>query len=280
MKERRLGLGLDALIGFTKNESEGGGVTQVGIEEIRPNPFQPRTEFDPAEIEALSKSIKTMGVLQPVVVRLHKGIYELIAGERRLRASKMAGLKTIPVVVKALDDNGMLKYALVENVQRKDLNPIEKAQAFRALMGSFRMTQEQISTELGLDRTTVSNFVRLLDLPSEIQEAISKGLITQGHARALLACKTSSEQVKILKKIVSEELSVREVEKLIYTNPARPKNGKRALSPLLQDIEQKMSETFGTKVRIKPKKKGGEIVVEYFSDDQLTLIMQVLGISV
>jgi ParB family chromosome partitioning protein len=281
MKERRLGMGLDALIGFSKTDTEtSNGVAQVAIEEIRANPFQPRTEFDPAEIEALSQSIKAMGVLQPVGVRLHKGIYELVAGERRLRAAKMAGLKTIPVVVKALDDNAMLKYALVENVQRKDLNPIEKAQAFRALMNSFKMTQEQISGELGLDRTTVSNFIRLLDLPREIQEAISKGLISQGHARALLACKNGSEQTKLLKKIVAEDLSVREVEKLVYANPTRTKNGKRALPPLLQEIEQKIGETFGTKVRLKSRKKGGEIVIEYYSDDQLTQIMQILGISV
>lgn len=281
MKERRLGMGLDALIGLSKTETESSaGVSQVSIDEIRPNPYQPRTEFDPEEIEALSRSIKSMGVLQPVVVRLHKGIYELIAGERRLRAAKAAGLQNIPVVVKALDDNGMLKYALVENVQRKDLNPIEKAHAFRSLMNSFKMTQEQISHELGLDRTTVSNFVRLLDLPHEIQDAISKGLITQGHARALLACKTPGEQGKMLKRIVSEELSVRDVEKLIYANPSRPKSGRRALPPLLQEIEQKIGETLGTKVRIKPKRKGGEIVVDYFSDDQLTLIMRALGITV
>jgi ParB family chromosome partitioning protein len=282
MKERRLGLGLDALIGLNRAEADGApSSSQVSIDEIRPNPFQPRTEFDPAEIEALAQSIKSMGVLQPVVVRLHKGIYELVAGERRLRAAKLAGLSTIPVVVRPLDDHAMLKYALVENVQRKDLNPIEKAHAFKALTTGFKMTQEQISSELGLDRATVSNFVRLLELPAEIQAAVSRGLITQGHARALLACKTSAEQAKLLKKTVSEELSVRELEKLIYGQPARPKAGRRALSPHLADIEQKLGEALATKVRLKPRRKGGgEIVVDYFTDDQLTQILQILNISV
>lgn len=276
-RERRLGRGLDALLGSTA-VGEGPG-EEIPIDEIRPNPYQPRIDFDPVEIETLANSIRKDGVLQPVVVRRSGGGYELVMGERRLRAAKMAGLTRIPAVIRQISDDRMLVSALVENVQRKDLNPVEKAQAFKHLADSG-MTQEAIAAEVGVDRATVANFLRLLDLPPEIREAVAKSLITPGHARALLAIKNPAQQRAILSKIVSDELSVRDVEKLAYPDARRARSGKRALPPALAEIEQKLAEAFSTKVRLKPGKKGGTIQIDYYDDRQLNSILQLLKISI
>ncbi|HLG42863.1 MAG TPA: ParB/RepB/Spo0J family partition protein [Planctomycetota bacterium] len=280
---RRLGMGLDALFGPIEADADPkGGVSEIELSKIRTNPFQPRSEFDPAEIEALAASIRESGLLQPVVVRPKDGRYELVAGERRMRAATAAGLKRIPAVVKELDDAAMLKMALVENIQRQDLNALEKAVAFRSLMQTFGYTQEKVAKELGMDRTTVANFVRLLELPAEIREAVGKGLITQGHARALLACPSAAEQAKLLRAIIKEELSVRETERRVYgkKKPAAPAaSGGRAVPPLIRDLEEKFTGLLGTKVSIRPGRKGGKIIVEYYSNDHLTGLMDQLGIA-
>lgn len=288
---RRLGMGLDALFGPSQDRAEepaaagvGAGVLEIPISDIRTNPFQPRTEFDAVEIEALAASIRESGVLQPVVVRIKDGRHELVAGERRLRAATAAGLKSVPAIVRDLDDAEMLKMALVENIQRQDLNPMEKAMAFRSLMQTFGYTQEKVAKELGMDRATVANFVRLLELPPEIREAVSKGLITQGHARALLACASSTEQARLLREIVKEGLSVRETERRIYG--AKPKKegaagsgAAKASPPLIRDLEEKFAGLLGTKVTIRPGRKGGKIIIEYYSNDHLGGLLDHFGIA-
>lgn len=285
---RRLGMGLDALFGSSHGSAEeagasgagaGAGVLEIPISDIRTNPFQPRTEFDPAEIEALASSIRESGVLQPVVVRIKEGRHELVAGERRLRAASAAGLKAVPAIVRNLDDSEMLKMALVENIQRQDLNPMEKAAAFRSLMQTFGYTQERVAKELGMDRTTVANFVRLLELPPEIREAVSKGLITQGHARALLACGSAADQAKLLRAIVKEGLSVRETERRIYGAKQKDAGGGKSKPPLIRDLEEKFAGLLGTKVTIRPGRKGGKIVIEYYSNDHLGGLLNHFGIA-
>lgn len=286
MKEsRRLGMGLDALIGGQAEDQPAVADQHINVSDIVPNPFQPRTEFDETELKQLAESMKGMGLIQPIVVRRVNGHYELVAGERRFRAAKLAGLTKLPAVVKQLDDKAMLRFALVENIQRKDLNPLEKARAFKELMSRFNYTQEQIAGELGIDRTTVSNFIRLLDLPAEIQEAIARGLIHQGHARALLAV-PNGEQVKLLREIVKNDLSVREVERIVYnkkpTNGHSNGNGKHSngtKDPQIADLEEKLEERFGTRCRIDLSKKGGTITIEFYSTDHLNNLLEQLGVS-
>lgn len=280
MKEsRRLGMGLDALIGGQTEEPAAD--QKIDIDAIVPNPFQPRTEFDEAELQQLAESMKGMGLIQPIVVRRVNGHYELVAGERRLRAARLAGLTKLPAVVKQLDDRAMLRYALVENIQRKDLNPLEKARAFRELMTRFNYTQEQIARELGIDRTTVSNFIRLLDLPAEIQEAIARGLIQQGHARALLAV-PADQQVKLLREIVQNELSVRQVERIVYNRKPAGGDGRASHAgkdPQIAALEEKLEERFGTRCRIQLSKKGGTITIEFYSTDHLNGLLQQLSVA-
>src|SRR5262249_13992056 len=209
---KRLGMGLGALIG---GEPEPVAVaapkpaeapSTMEINTIRPNPYQPRSEFDPKEIESLAESLKKDGLLQPVVVRpAGAGFYQLVAGERRWRAAKLAGLARIPVVVRQVEDRKMLELALVENIQRRDLNPMEKARAFKQLMTLNSWTQEQLADGLGMGRPTVANFMRLLELPVEVQDAVSKGTISMGHARALVAIDSRATQLQMLKQIIAED---------------------------------------------------------------------------
>src|SRR6187455_2890229 len=226
---KRLGMGLGGLIGgepepaaaVATKPAAAEPASTMEINTIRPNPYQPRTEFDTKDIESLAESLKKDGLLQPVVVRpAGAGFYQLVAGERRWRAAKLAGLARVPVVIRSVDDKKMLELALVENIQRRDLNPMEKARAFRQLMTLHSWTQEQLADALGMARPTVANFVRLLDLPLEVQEAVSRGTISMGHARALLAVTQRATMMQLLKQIVTDDLSVRAVEQLVTAKPA------------------------------------------------------------
>lgn len=275
---RRLGMGLDALLGPAESGTDPGeGLREIQVERIRPNPLQPRKEFDPEEIRSLAESIRSSGILQPVVVRPAVDGFELVAGERRWRAAKEAGLAKVPAVIRTVDDPGMFKMALIENLQRRDLNPIEKAEAFRALMTRFGCTQEALAAEMGLDRTTVANFVRLLDLPAEIREAVAKGLISQGHARAILAAGSPAEKVRLLRKIVRDGLSVREAERLAYAK--KPKNKRASTTPVFRDLEEKFTAVLGTRVRIQPGRKGGKIIIEYYSGEHLSGLLNQFGVA-
>ena len=279
---KRLGMGLGALIG---GEPEPVAVaapkpaeapSTMEINTIRPNPYQPRSEFDPKEIESLADSLKKDGLLQPVVVRpAGAGFYQLVAGERRWRAAKLAGLARVPVVVRQVEDKKMLELALVENIQRRDLNPMEKARAFRQLMTLNGWTQEQLADSLGMGRPTVANFLRLLDLPVEVQEAVSRGTITMGHARALLAVAQRGTMLQMLKKVVTEDLSVRELEKMVTTSPASASSKpSKKVEPWIQEFEQKLMDKLGVKVHITPD----AIVVPYDSKEQLTQVLRRLSV--
>jgi len=275
---KRLGMGLGALIGGGDLDpqpvTEPGGTLEIAA--IRPNPYQPRAEFDEKEIQALADSLKRQGLLQPVVVRkAGDGFYQLVAGERRFRAAKVAGLSRIPAVVRDVDDKRMLELALVENLQRKDLNPIEKARAFRQLMQLNNWTQEDLADAVGLARPTVANFLRLLELPPEIQEAVSRGTISMGHARALLGVSNRSTLMQVLRKILEEDLSVRAVEKLVSRKPA-PLAASRPTpkEPYLAELEQKLMDKLGFRVEIMPE----AIVIPYGSNGQLTSILRRLGV--
>jgi ParB family chromosome partitioning protein len=279
-------MGLGALIG---GESDGSVATApassenpltLDITTVRPNPFQPRQDFDEKEIDSLSESIKKQGLLQPVVVRpAGAGFYELVAGERRWRASRKAGLARIPAVVREVDDKRMLELALVENLQRRDLNPMEKARAFRQLMQLNSWTQEQLADAVALGRPTVANFLRLLEAPLEIQDAVARGILSLGHARALLAVAQRGQMLQLLKKAVEEDLSVRALEKMVTQNPAAKaaaagKSGSARREPYILELEQKLMDRVGAKVEILPE----AIVIPYGSNQQLNLILKRLGV--
>jgi ParB family chromosome partitioning protein len=246
------------------------------INTIRPNPYQPRSEFDTKEIESLAESLKKDGLLQPVVVRpAGAGFYQLVAGERRWRAAKLAGLARVPVIIREVEDKKMLELALVENIQRRDLNPMEKARAFRQLMTLNSWTQEQLADSLGMGRPTVANFLRLLDLPLEVQEAVSRGTISMGHARALLAVTQRGTMLQMLKKIVTDDLSVRALEKMVTASPAAESaKPTKKVEPWIQDFEQKLMDKLGVKVSITPD----AIVVPYSSKEQLTQVLRRLNV--
>jgi len=281
---KRLGMGLGALIGGFEKEtapppvpirpSDPSGAVAVAL--VRPNPYQPRTEFDEKEIASLSESIKRQGLIQPVVVRaIPGGLYELVAGERRLRAAKLAGLDKIPAIVRPVDDQKMLELALIENLQRRDLNPMEKARAFKALMTLNAWTQDSLADAVGLGRPTVANFMRLLEAPPEVQEAVSRGSITMGHARALLSISQKATMLNLLKRIIENDLSVREVEQSLTKKPSLAlvkSDGKR--SPHLQELEQKLMDKIGVKVEIQPD----AIRIPYDGNKQLSDILRRLGV--
>jgi len=279
---KRLGMGLGALIGgdsepaaATAVKTAPESVSTMEINTIRPNPYQPRTEFDSKEIESLSESLKKDGLLQPVVVRpAGAGFYQLVAGERRWRAAKLAGLARIPVVVRQVDDKKMLELALVENIQRRDLNPMEKARAFKQLMTLNSWTQDQTADSLGMARPSVANFIRLLELQLEVQEAVSRGAITMGHARALAGVTQRANQISLLKQIVEQDLSVRALEKLIGPKSGGPSKSAKKAEPYLKEFEQKLMDKLGVRVQIQPD----SIVISYASKEELTRVLKRLDV--
>lgn len=263
-------MGLDALLPSNGDAH----FDEVDIKEIEPNPFQPRQRFDQKDLQDLSESIKKIGILEPLVVRRVNSHYQLVAGERRLRASQLAGVSKVPIRVVNVADTEMLKFALVENLQRKDLNPIEMSRAFKSLSESFQMTHEEIAQLMGIDRATVSNMIRLLDTPEEVRLALSEGAITVGHARVLLACRTVSQQIRILKRIVMDGLSVRDTEDLVYAEPKKTVSRNR--DPQVTALENDLSDAIGTKVKIRMRNGKGAITLRFFSVEQFNAIYQKL----
>ncbi|HSI73668.1 MAG TPA: ParB/RepB/Spo0J family partition protein [Fimbriimonas sp.] len=275
---RTLGKGLSQLIG----EQFESGSTEIAVEAIEPNQRQPRTHFDEGALNELADSIKQYGVLQPLIVRpLSEGRYELIAGERRLRASKIAGLQTVPVLLKPAGSQSSLEIALIENVQREDINSLEAAKAYRRLIDEFGMTQEQVAERVGKSRVGVANTVRLLRLPRKIQDGLQEGRITEGHARALLAFDSEAQQLAVYDQILERGLTVREVEKA--STPRQKKPTKEPVAPPTdpndQDLEQALSIFLGAKTRLQRSEVGGKLTVEFYSDDDLQRILEVLGFS-
>ena len=283
---RRLGKGLGSLLGNPSPEAlqaAEGDRRDLALTDIRPNPFQPRKTFDPEGLDELRESISRHGILQPVVVRPAASGFELISGERRWRAAQQVGLARIPAVVRAsVSDADMLELALVENLQRRDLDPIERAQGFRSLMDSLKLTQQGVADRVGLKRSTVANHLRLLDLPEPVQVAIAKGLIQMGHARALLGLPSPQGMVSLLEDIVRQDLSVRDVEsrvrdRLARSNPS-PVPPTPAQPPWARELQRRMQEHLGTKVQLLDL--GGEhgrIVIDYFTRGDLDRLVEILA---
>lgn len=254
-------------------------ISHIDIDRIDHNPYQPRAEFDPAALDDLRRSIEEKGIIQPITVRRVENGYQLITGERRIRAARDAGLTQIPAyIIRVHSDEEMLELALIENLQREHLNPIEIAISYKRLIEECSLTQEQISQRIGKDRTTITNFLRLLKLPQAIQKAVRQGQLSTGHARALIAIEDSNLQMEIFQKVLDKGLSVRDVERLVRTKSNRRARRDRertaSTSSSLSSVEEKLRQLLGTKVQVKLLQDGkGEIVIEYYSADDLDRLM-------
>ena len=282
MSSKRLGKGINAIINpdskKNANSSKRTGVNKVKINDIKPNPDQPRRDFDKKSLEELSLSIKNKGIITPITLRKSGKDYEIVAGERRWRAAKKANLKSIPAYIIDIKNNSeMMQVALIENIQREDLNAIEEAEGYAILNSKYGLSHDEIANTIGKKRTTISNALRLLKLPPEIRKSIRAGKISAGHGRAILQKKTISAMQVFWKKIINESLSVRAAEALVRplgrVKKIRKVNVKKGST---RGIEDKLIEIFGTKVKLKPSQVGGSIEIVYFSDDDLERILDLL----
>ncbi len=277
-KRSGLGKGLEALIPVAQEPPA--GLVQVPVAAISPNPMQPRTALDPEALAELAASIQEHGLLQPLIVtRQGPDRYQLIAGERRWQAARLAGLATVPAIVKEATPQQILELALVENIQRADLNPLEEAAAFYQLVQEFGLTQEQVAERVGKSRVAVTNTLRLLRLPAEVKQALADGTVQEGHARALLALPTPEAQVTALKTVIGRALSVRQTEELVRRLLAEPppqKSGEPA-DPETQALEQEFRDTLGTKVELYRNRKGqGRLVIHFYSEEELQAIYDLI----
>ena len=304
MASRGLGKGLDALIpnvineksndnknentkykstDSTLKEAEEGQVKIVNITKIEPNREQPRRNFDEEALEELAESIRQFGLLQPILVHDKKTYYEIVAGERRWRAAKKAGLKEIPVIIKELTEQEIVEISLIENIQRENLNPIEEAQAYKRLLTEFNLKQEEVAERVSKSRTAVTNSMRLLKLSDSVQQMVIDNMITTGHARALITIEDPEQQYEVAKRIFDEKLNVRDVEKLVknLNKPVKVKKAvtaDKSLEAVYQNIEENLKQKLSTKVNITPKGNGaGKIEIEFYSHDDLEKIMDLLS---
>lgn len=280
MNKKKLGRGLGELLGDALDDT--GRVMDISIDDISPNPWQPRRDFDEESLNALASSIRENGLIQPVVVRKKKdGTYELAAGERRWRAAKMAGLTVIPAISKEYDDRSMAEMALVENLQRKDLNPVDEGMAYRKLMDEYGLTQENISKKVGKSRPYVANMVRLLDLPEEVKDFLSKGQLTAGQARPLLGLESDAEKVQLARRIVKEGLSARKVEDIIREGKEPKKKEDPPAAAFMKAVEEKLGLSVGSKVRIRIGKgknaHKGTISISFSNDEEFQRIADILN---
>lgn len=272
MKKRGLGRGLDALIPAKKPEDE--RFQEIEISLIRKNPYQPREKFDTSKMDELAKTIKETGVVQPLLVRRKGTIYELISGERRLRAAEKAGLTSVPCIVKSVSDREMLEMALVENLQREDLNPVEEAQAYKTLHEKFGLTHDEIAKRVGKDRATITNRIRLLKLPHEVLEGLKQNLISEGHAKLILSLHPAQKMVDAYRVTVEKKLSVRALEKLLSAKKVEHKEENPDLKNILREIEK----TLQAKVEIIMKGKSGKIIIKFANIEHLNDILDKLGV--
>ncbi|MFH1655170.1 MAG: ParB/RepB/Spo0J family partition protein [Candidatus Omnitrophota bacterium] len=282
-KKKALGKGLAALIPEDVIQREvdrkdASAIIYLNVNEIQPSRFQPREDFNDQRLQELISSIKEKGFLQPILVHKAADGYELIAGERRLRAAKSLGMNEVPAIIKIVSDEDVLVLSIVENVQREELNSIEEAHAFQRLVKEFNFTQERLAQSVGKDRSTVANILRLLNLPQQIQDGVSHGTISMGHARCLLALATSKEQLAFFKKTVSKSLSVRELESLVQGKTKRhaKRSHEGTKEPFLKAAEEALQHTLGTKVRISAGKKRGRIQVDYYSKEDLNRLIDII----
>jgi len=277
MVERKaLGKGLGALLPDIEDDLEGKeGALYCNLDEIQVNPYQPRTVFDQEKIEELTRSIKEKGVIQPLLVRKVRGGYQLVAGERRLRAAKKAGLEKIPVVVKEISKAELLEYSLIENLQRENLNPVEEAEAYKRLMKDFDYTQQKVAQVLGKNRATVANQLRLLKLPGEVKKSLAKGEISMGHARGLLSLRELQKVKEAFRIVVGKGLSVRETEKLVkrLSQEKKKKEPEKRLIHL-EYVRNDLRQWLGTQVKIVKSGKKGKIIIEFYSSEELERIIE------
>jgi ParB family chromosome partitioning protein len=276
MERKALGKGISALI--PEKEGREDKIIYVQSDQIKPNPFQPREDFAEQGIQELAQSIKEKGVIQPLLVRRKGDYFELIAGERRLRAANLLGIKELPIIVKDVQDQDSLELALIENVQRQGLNPIEQAHAYRYLIDKFQVTQEKISAVLGKARVSITNILRLLSLPQEIQGEIKKGRISFAHGRALLELEDANQQRRLTQEVISKDLSVRELENLIKMQRPRAKRriGQAERDPQVKVLEEELQHILATRVRVSKRKKRGHMLIEFYSDEDLERIINIM----
>lgn len=292
MATRGLGKGLDALIpaavgdtkvkktGQKEENTSGNAETLVKITKVEPNRDQPRKNFDEDALLELAESIKQFGLLQPILVQERNDYYEIIAGERRWRAAKLAGLKEVPVIIKHLTEQEIVEISLIENIQRENLNPIEEAQAYKRLLTEFSLKQDEVAERVSKSRTAVTNSMRLLKLCDDVQQMVIDEMLTTGHARALLSIEDPKQQYAIAQQVFDEKLSVRDVEKLVknLSKPAKPKKiTEKNLQVFYQDIEEKLKQVLGTKVSIAAKENGsGKLEIEFYNNDDLDKFVDLL----
>lgn len=284
-KKFALGKGLSALIpedvAVESDQDKKGGIL-IPLNEIKNDDNQPRKSFDNDKIAELTESIKTHGIIQPLILRKsNDGFYIIVAGERRWRAAKMAGLKEVPAIVMELSEKDVLEISLIENIQRQDLNPIEEALAYKKLLSEFKLTQEDLSKRIGKSRTAITNTMRLMNLDSRVQQYIIEGILTEGHGRALLGIKDEEIQYELSQKVIDENLSVRELERLVKKivegKAKEEKSAASELNPYYKEIKNQLQNYFGTKVNISNKNNKGKIEIEYYSEDDLQRILDIIN---
>ena len=278
---KRLGRGLADIIS-TPSHEDGGNLRFVMLrtEQIRPSRFQPRVHIDQDALEELKNSIKKSGVIEPVIVRpIAHGTYELVAGERRLKASQSIGIKEVPAIVRTLTDKEALEFSLIENVQRENLNPIEEAKGYARLLDEFGYTQEDIALAVGKDRATIANLLRVLALSDEIQRSLGEGKLSLGHAKALLSVEDRTRQLELWRQAMAQSYSVRQLEAAAAQWAPKRRRRAHVADPALKALEDQLRQRLGTKVSVTQRKKGGRILVEYFSSEDLTRLLQLFGVS-
>lgn len=278
-KKFSLGKGLGALIPDEINEDNEGKL-MISLNKIKSNIDQPRKSFDNEKIAELAESIKNHGIIQPLILKENDGGYIIVAGERRWRAAKMVGLKEVPAIVMDLTEKQVLEISLIENIQRQDLNPIEEALAYKKLLSDFDLTQEELSKRIGKSRTAITNTIRLINLDSRVQQYVIDGIISEGHGRALLSLEDGDLQYIYSQKVIDEKLSVRELEKLIRNISLKSERSekKEELNPYYKDVRDRLQNYFGTKVNLSSKKNKGKIEIEYYSEEDLERILDIINL--
>jgi ParB family chromosome partitioning protein len=281
MQKQALGKGLGALIpdlsALDEKERKSLGIMEIELDKLVPNEYQPRKVFNDEKLKELAASIKVQGVIQPIIVHRIGTNFGLIAGERRWRAARLAGLKTIPALVREASKRELIEQALIENIQREDLNPLESAEAFKQLQDEYKLTQEDLARRVGKERSTITNFLRLLGLPKEIKQQLAAGALNMGHAKALLSLERLRDQMLAANQIVKKALSVREAEALAARLKRPVKEKKAQVGSEYGSVEERLRKSLGTKVSITAKAKGGKIVIEYFSNEELERILEKIG---
>jgi ParB family chromosome partitioning protein len=276
-----LGRGLEALIpgGADQSTEKGAVILNLDLDRIIPNPYQPRLNFDSEKLKELADSIRERGIIHPILVKTTDDGYQIVAGERRWKAARIAGLTKVPaMLVDNLSDDEQLQVALIENIQREDLNPIDEALAYRSLADRFGLTQQLIAQRVGKDRSSVANTVRLLSLPDEVKDKIAGDQLSAGHARALLALDSSHDQIRLARRIVNEGMSVRRAEEMVYGRKKRVhRSGTRSAE--IESLENRMRQFLGTAVRIGERRQKGKITIEYYSHDDLNRILDIIGLQ-